>query len=85
MNATKVHCFCTKKNCSSKAFVAEKETFQSKPTANSQFYSTSSWLPLSICMERMSSGAVRAYSTSEPSEKPIETVRLPKFCLLCVP
>ncbi|XP_026294129.1 PAN2-PAN3 deadenylation complex catalytic subunit PAN2 isoform X1 [Frankliniella occidentalis] len=66
---------CTRPNCRFRhpGQSQDKETAQNKSNANSQFYSTCSWLPLSICMERLSNGAVRAYSLNDPSEKPIET------------
>lgn len=58
---------------------SEKESQQSKATSNSQFYSTTSWLPLSICMERLSNGSVRAYNINDPSEKPTDLVNFSTF------
>lgn len=65
---------CTRPNCRFRhpGQNQERETGQNKNT-NSQLYSTCSWLPLSICMERLSNGAVRAYNLNEPSEKPTGT------------
>ncbi|XP_034247710.1 PAN2-PAN3 deadenylation complex catalytic subunit PAN2 isoform X2 [Thrips palmi] len=66
---------CTRPNCRFRhpGQNMEKETQQNKTTTNSQFYSTTSWLPLSICMERLSNGSVRAYNINDPSEKPTDS------------